>query len=291
MALSLSIVTPSYNQGPFLERTLRSVLTQDQPANEYIVMDGGSVDDSVAVLRQHEPRVRWISERDRGQAHAVNKGIGATASSVIGWLNSDDCYRPGAFARVQDFLTRHPDVDVVYGAADFIDEHDRPLRPYPTASWKPRRLRRYCYLCQPAVFFRRRVVDRCGLLDESLQYCMDYEYWLRLADHGCRFAYLPVPLAASRLYTTNKTFGCRRKVHQEINDMLARKYGGVPGSWLVNYSCARLFEMGPPWLRHLSPADLKSSGQTGPMMDRRDTKGDHPLTEEETAWLKTMSDC
>src|SRR5208283_257894 len=121
-------------------------------------MDGGSRDESVAVLRRYQPKVRWVSEPDFGQAHAVNKGLRATTGDVIGWLNSDDCYRAGAFGTVLDFLADHPQVDVVYGAAEFIDERDRPLGRYPTALWNPRRLREFCFLCQPAVFFRRRVV-------------------------------------------------------------------------------------------------------------------------------------
>jgi glycosyltransferase involved in cell wall biosynthesis len=252
MSLTLSVVTPSFNQGQFLERTIRSVLSQEDAATEYVVMDGGSKDSSIRVLRDYQTRLRWVSEPDRGQAHAVNKGLAATSGEIIGWVNSDDVYRPGAFRTVLAYFGAHPEADVVYGDADFIDEKDQAISGYPTEPWDANRLRDFCFLCQPAVFFRRRVLVRCGLLDEKLRYCMDYEYWLRLAEQGCRFVYLPAGLASSRIYTTNKTFGCRGRVHEEINEMLAGRYGTVPGHWLVNYTCAVLAETTPRFMRPLT---------------------------------------
>jgi glycosyltransferase involved in cell wall biosynthesis len=234
--MEFSIVTPSFNQGRFIERTLRSVSTQQSGPLEHVVVDGGSSDDTVPILRRFDRRVRWTSERDRGQTDAINRGIRTTSGAVIGWLNSDDVYYEGALEVVAAYLRDHPEVDVVYGEADHIGVDDEVLDTYPTEQWNFERLKETCFLCQPAVFFRRRVTERFGLLDERLHYCMDYEYWIRLALAGVRFGYVGKKLAGSRMYGSNKTLGARRAVHGEINDMMARTLGNVPERWLYNYA-------------------------------------------------------
>lgn len=236
--MKFSVVTPSFRHARFIERTLDSVERQEGVRVEHMVCDAGSDDGTRAILEARGARVRWVSEPDAGQADAVNKGIRATDGDIIGWLNSDDVYYPGALARVAAFFARHPEVDVVYGEADHIDLEDRAFEAYPTEAWSVERLREACIVCQPAAFFRRSAAERHGLLDPTLQYCMDYEYWIRLALGGARFAYLPHKLAGSRLYADNKTLGSRVKVHAEINDMLRRRLGRVPRRWLVNYAYA-----------------------------------------------------
>jgi glycosyltransferase involved in cell wall biosynthesis len=202
------------------------------------VFDGGSSDNTVEILAAFSPAIRWVSKRDKGQTDAVNQGIRATDGEIIGWLNSDDVYYPGAIARVVTFFRENPEVDVVYGRADHIDVNDKAFEDYPTESWNFERLKETCFICQPALFFRRRVVEQHGLLDESLHYCMDYEYWLRLGKAGVRFALLDKKLAGSRLYADNKTLGARVKVHAEINDMFIKLFGAVPDRWLFNYAHA-----------------------------------------------------
>jgi glycosyltransferase involved in cell wall biosynthesis len=239
VAVRFSIVTPSYNQGRYIERTIQSVLTQGVDL-EYVITDGGSTDTTLDVLRRYSGRLRWISERDRGQTDAVNKGIAMTSGEVIGWLNSDDVYYPSALSRIREFLSAHPSIDVVYGDGDWIDAEDKVIGRYYTEPWAPERLKQRCFLCQPAVFFRRRVVERFGLLDPALHYTMDYEYWLRLATGGAQFAYLSKALAGARLHPDTKTSASALKLYAELHPMLRRYMRHTPDGWLLSHTHALL---------------------------------------------------
>jgi glycosyltransferase involved in cell wall biosynthesis len=258
---SISVITPSLNQGDFISRTIGSVLSQNIPGLEYMVVDGGSTDQTLEILRRYEGRLRWVSEGDRGQADAINKGIRATKGDIIGWLNSDDIYYPEALDRVGHFFQERPDVELVYARGDHIDAKGRVVEPYPTEPWEPERLKRACFLCQPAVFFRRGLTSRFGLLNERLQYCLDYEYWLRLAVGGATFFYMEQPLAATRLHPVAKTLRMRLEAVNETIEMLYDRLGHIPDEWLLNY--ARIFlNRGGERRLHGGPLD-KPSTDTG----------------------------
>lgn len=235
MTIGVSVITPSFQQGRFIERTIRSVVDQSAQRMEYVICDAGSKDETLEILKQYSNCLRWVSEPDQGQADAVNKGLAMTSGDIIAWINSDDIYYPQAFKQVLDFFEANPDIAGVYGQADWIDEFDNVIESYPTKSWSYRQLTKECYLCQPAVFFRRTLIEELGDLNTQLQYCMDYELWLR---YGQRypFAYLPVKLAGSRLYPNNKTLGGRLAAHREANNMLKEKLGHSTQKWIFGYS-------------------------------------------------------
>jgi glycosyltransferase involved in cell wall biosynthesis len=235
----VSIVTPSYQQARFIERTLESVARQDGDF-EHIVMDGGSTDGTVEILERWRDRISFSSGPDGGQTAAINAGIARARGEVLAYLNSDDVYYDGAVAAAVAAFERDPSADVVYGDAVHVDAGDRIIGTYPTEEWSIERLKLVCFLCQPAVFFRRRVIERFGPFDARLNYCMDYEYWLRLGMRGARFVHIPMRLAASRVHDATKTRTRTRQVHTEINSMLRERIGSVPDNWLWNYAHAVL---------------------------------------------------
>ena len=230
-----TIITPSLNQGTYIRRTIESVLSQSFNDFEYLIFDGGSNDETLDILRSYTDRISWKSEHDRGQAHAVNKGMRGARGEVIGWLNSDDVYYPGALKAVNDIFLKYPDMDIMYGMADHIDENDRVIEPYYNDEWNYEDLKNVCFICQPAVFFRRSLVKKIGMLDESLRYCMDYEYWLRIGKENT-FYYLKQKLAGSRLYSNTKTLGSAIAVHEEILRMFKNKFRGIPSKWIYNHA-------------------------------------------------------
>ncbi|PSN16617.1 glycosyltransferase [filamentous cyanobacterium CCT1] len=239
MPLTFSVITPSYNQGKFIERTIQTVITQSGVNLEYVICDGGSNDETVDILKHYQDRLYWVSAPDDGQADAVNKGLAMTTGDIIAWLNSDDVYYPEALSKVASVFEANPEFLVVYGNADWIDDCDQVLKTFPTEPWRYNRLKEVCFLCQPAVFFRRSLVERYGGLDKTLQYCMDYELWLRFGEHT-DFYFLPEKLAGSRMYASNKTMSQTLSAHAEINQMLETKLGVIPANWLLGYALVKV---------------------------------------------------
>ena len=236
MSCSFSVITPSYNQGQFIRATIESVLSQEIPDLQYLVRDGGSSDESVAILREYSDRLTYVSEPDEGTADAINKGLMLCRGEVIGWLNSDDIYYPGALHRVSSLFDLHPDIDIIYGRAHHIDEHGTVIEEYPTEDWSFERLIDRCIISQPAAFFRRRVVEKFGLLDKAHKYCVDYELWIRLARKGAKFLFVPEFFSATRLHDQAKTVASRLQCHADINDIMVEHLGYVPTRWIETYA-------------------------------------------------------
>jgi glycosyltransferase involved in cell wall biosynthesis len=179
----ISVVTCSYQQGRFIDSTLRSVLEQNYPALEYIVIDGGSSDGSVQAIRHHEAQLAyWISEPDKGQTHALTKGFQRATGDVLGWLCSDDLLLPGALESVGRFFAQHPEVEWVFGDALWIDAQGKALRAKKEMQWSSAVfLFDHNYLAQPSVFWRRGLFERAGGLDDRWNLAMDADLWLRFA--------------------------------------------------------------------------------------------------------------
>jgi glycosyltransferase involved in cell wall biosynthesis len=181
--MRVSIVTPSYNQAQFLERTIQSVLQQTYADIEYIVIDGGSTDGSKAIIERYADRITyWVSEKDKGQTDAINKGFAQATGEVLAWLNSDDTMEPDAVKRAVEELKRHPEVGMVYGHGFFIDGEDKKIGDFPSAQTNYAKLRQaYVHICQQASFWRAELWNKVGPLDDSIYFAMDYDLWLRLA--------------------------------------------------------------------------------------------------------------
>ena len=178
----VSIITPSYNQGKFLEETIQSVLQQDYPAIEYIIIDGGSTDNSQAIIHSHESEIAWwVSEKDNGQADAINKGLKRARGEVVAWLNSDDVYLAGAIGKAVGALTKNPECGMVFSNVLSIDAKTRIINLMRYGNWKLSDLMEFKIIGQPGVFINRRVLDKTGLLDETYNFLLDHHLWIRIA--------------------------------------------------------------------------------------------------------------
>lgn len=229
----VSIVTPSFNQGRFLKRTIDSVLSQSYPRVQYLVMDGGSTDQSVQILQSHGRRLQWVSEKDKGQTDAINKGFARSTGSIRAYLNSDDVLEVGAIEKAVGHFLRYPQCDLLYGRANYIDEADRPIGPYRTADYSFDRLMNECIICQPATFWQKRIADLVGTFDDSLHYAMDYDYWLRIDRAGGVIHHTHDNLACSRLYAQTKTLSARPQIYDEIFQICKKHGGRVRFSYFV----------------------------------------------------------
>jgi glycosyltransferase involved in cell wall biosynthesis len=263
-------VTPSYNMAPFLEETIQSVLNQDYPNIEYIVIDGGSTDGSLEILRKYENRLRWYSGPDHGQTDAINKGFLESHGQIFAFLCADDTYLPGAVSTAVKHMLANPGHGGIYGEGYLTANDGRVICPYPTKVFDPELLRTECFICQPAAFLWRQVFVEAGMMDVELQNALDYDLWIRLAR---RHTLLKVDeyLATSRMHSGAKTLGQRSDVYKAGIKVIKKHYGYVPFSLVYGYCCSLLdkrdgfFEPVPPspakYLLSLVCGSYENAGQ------------------------------
>jgi glycosyltransferase involved in cell wall biosynthesis len=249
----VSIVTPSYNMVRFVEEAIQSVLSQDYSSIEYLVVDGGSTDGTLEILRKYEGRLRYISEPDLGQTDAINKGFRLSHGSVFAFLCADDIYLPGAVSTAVRHLVANPSHAGIYGEGYLIDENGTNLGRYPTREFDPELLKRECFICQPAAFLRHDAFVEAGMMNVNQHCGLDYDLWIRVAK---RTTLLKVDdyLAGSRMHSKAKTLSQRAAVFKASIDLLKYHYGYAPFSHVYGYCCALVdrrdgfFEPVPPSL-------------------------------------------
>jgi glycosyltransferase involved in cell wall biosynthesis len=243
----VSIITPSFNQAQFLERTIQSVLDQDYPYIEYIIVDGGSTDGSLQIIQKHQGKLAWwVSEQDKGQTDAINKGFNRARGDILAWLNSDDTYQPGAIGQAVKYLIDQPEVAMVYAECNFIDEQDRVIGKFKSAQTDLRRLREgYVHIPQQTMFFRAKYWRELGPLDPSFYFAMDYDLWTRIAAHA-PIKYLPGRIWANfRIHTTSKTNVADERGWQEMLRVHYRNGGGFFSLIVAKYYLRKI--IGPLW--------------------------------------------
>jgi len=202
----ISIVTPSCNQAQYIEEIIRSVLSQDYPYIEYLIVDGGSTDGTVSIIKKYEDKLAWWgSETDRGQTDAINKGFARAKGELLAWINSDDTYEPGAVAAAVKYLQEHPKTGMVYGDCNYINESGTVVGKFHSAQTSYRLLRRgYTRIPQQTMFFRAELWKQLGPLDPSFYFAMDYDLWTRIA-RRTEIKYVPQTWANFRLHTSGKS--------------------------------------------------------------------------------------
>lgn len=236
----ISIITPSYNQGKYLEEAIRSVLLQGYPNLEYIVMDGGSTDESLEIIKKYEPWLTfWVSEKDNGQCNAINRGFSMATGELAGWLNSDDIYFPGAFETIATWWVKNgkPD-DLITGTklkgTPGLDEISRlPQEPFTIEHILER-----CIVEQPSTFYSLKAFRAVGGLDERYHNSLDYDLWLRLIRQGARIQFIDADFAVSRVHLSSKTSQFQRRACRESMLSVWRNYKVIPDSWIKKWVTA-----------------------------------------------------
>ena len=264
---TISVVTPSFNQGAFLAKTISSVVSQEGDFYlDYIVIDGGSSDQSVRIIQQYEAdlkkyercrgiRYRWLSEPDDGQTDALLKGFRMAEGDIVAWLNSDDTYYPGALRKVLACFDEHPEASLVYGKAVFTDTGDAVIAEVETGATDHQGLAMLNLVCQPAAFIQRSAWDASGGLLRHLHFAMDHDLWIRVS-RKFKMTYLPEVLATYRLHDQSKTVAARHAVdfQREILETVRGHYGWAPANRVYGYCHAVLrqkLSARPSWVGHL----------------------------------------
>ena len=261
----VSIITPSFNQARYIEATIRSVLSQDYPNIEYIIVDGGSTDETVEIIKNYAldsgsllPNIRqqasafqsrsiawWVSEKEKGQTDAINKGFARAKGQILAWLNSDDTYEPGAISAAVKYLQEHPEVGMVYGDCNYINEDGRVIGKFGSAQTDYRLLRQgYAHIPQQTMFFRADLWKQVGPLDPSFYFAMDYDLWTRLAARTV-LQYVPQLWANFRLHTSGKTIAADDRCWPEMIRVHYRDGGSFFAVIVAKYYIRKL--IAPLW--------------------------------------------
>ena len=242
----VSIVTPSFNQAQYIESTIQSVLVQDYPQIEYLIVDGSSTDDTVDIIKKYQGQLAWwVSEKDQGQTDAINKGFARASGDILAWINSDDTYEPGAVRLAANYLMEHPEVGMVYGDCNFINAEGRVIGRFASAQTNYRMLRQgYVHIPQQTMFFRGELWRQVGPLDPSFYFAMDYDLWTRIsARTGIK--YIPQTWANFRLHTTGKTIVADDRCWPEMIRVHYRDGGSFFSIIVAKYYIRRL--IAPLW--------------------------------------------
>lgn len=240
----VSIVTPSYNQARFIEGTIRSVLSQEYPQIEYLIVDGGSTDHTVDIIRRYADRLTWwVSEKDRGQTDAINKGFARARGEIFAWINSDDTYEPGAVSAAVEFMQNHPEVGMVYGDCNYIDGQGEVIGRFRSMQTSYRRIRQgYNHIPQQTMFFRAELWKELGPLDPSFHFAMDYDLWTRISARS-EIKYVPQTWANFRLHISGKTLMADDRFWPEMLRIHYRDGGSFFSLIVARYYLRRL--LGP----------------------------------------------
>jgi glycosyltransferase involved in cell wall biosynthesis len=232
----VTIVTPSYNQADFLEETIHSVLNQTYPSIQYIIVDGGSNDGSLEIIKKYAPSIsNWVSEKDNGQTDAINKGFALAEGEILAWLNSDDTLLPNTVSEAVEYLQTHPETGLVYGNANYIDDKSRIIGKFPSAQTNLAKLRRgYVHIPQQSSFFRKSLWDRVGPLDPKFFFAMDYDLWVRLAKIS-ELKYIPNTWANFRLHSGAKTITADDQCWPEMLKVHFRDGGSIIAPIVIKY--------------------------------------------------------
>jgi glycosyltransferase involved in cell wall biosynthesis len=244
----VSIITPSFNQAEFLEETIRSVLDQDYERIEYIIVDGGSTDGSLEIIKRYEPVLtQFVSENDLGQTDAINKGFGMANGDIYAWLNSDDTYLPGAVREAVEFLRENRHIGMVYGKAYYINEKSEPVALYPAGPTDHEGLRRGINtIPQQTMFFRSTIWRMVGPLDPSFYYAMDYDLWTRISSVSL-IAFNEKFMANFRLQSASKSMTEASRCWPEMMRVHFRDGGGRFSIFYLKYLVRKVFEPIMPW--------------------------------------------
>lgn len=273
MSILITIITPSYNLGHFIEQTIQSVLSQNYEPLEYIIMDGGSTDATLDILRKYEDHLTWYTEPDKGQADAINKGFRRAKGEVIGWLNADDILLPGALHTVAEYFESHPEAQFLYGNARAMngDGVDSGLRTHVQACDFESLLGFGDFIVQPAAFWRAELWKDIGELEPKWRYALDYEYWIRVAQKY-ELHYIPQELATERIYSGAKTFSGGIERIDELDEM-PRRFGrnGIAEGFRAEGASLYLFRA---WdhLRHGRLSKFRADFRTARRMNNDSSK-------------------